>query len=565
MGKGNAIPQIIREAEPKDLNGDGDPDMCLCGMVSKNVLISAVSNLSTAYNIMIINITHVLIEEQYCGGSYCAGYVDIASTMGLVGCSIGQLSFGIIGDKLGRSKALQLTMALTIFGAILQSFAVPITDDPASIFTWIAISRVIMGVGVGGVYPLSATIAVESAGSGNRGATASIVFSMQGVAYLMCPCVAMFFIWACGTPVIMPLGGKPVGLGWSWRLTTAFGALPGILLIPFRATETLPSGTVNAPPAPTEIAPLTGTTIKPVDISLDPLDASLEAAFADPNHPAHKEKDPLDVAVEKAALDPNQPAHQTVEEEEELPKLTLCDVITMKEYWAKMLGTAGGWCLFDFTFYGNNLFQASVLSDVFPGKNQNPKITSVKGDINNNLCLQMALVALIALPGYYVAVCFMDRIGRRNIQLQGFFFMSTIFAALGIWYDQLKTMPFLILFLYGMTFFFSNFGPNSTTFIVAAETYPTEMRTTMHGFSASMGMMGAAVGSALFKPLSTCTSCTSMNPIGFMMIICAAVAAAGGILTWGFVEDRRSGMEESPTKKPSQGHYGALSKTPQKV
>lgn len=45
----------------------------------------------------------------------------------------------------------------------------------------------------------------------------------------------------------------------------------------------------------------------------------------------------------------------------------------------------------------------------------------------------------------------------------------------------------LMLILYGLTFFFSNFGPNSTTFILPAETFPPHIRTTMNGFSAAMG------------------------------------------------------------------------------
>ena len=40
------------------------------------------------------------------------------------------------------------------------------------------------------------------------------------------------------------------------------------------------------------------------------------------------------------------------------------------------------------------------------------------GGLADNLCIQMALIALIGLPGYYLSVCLMDRLGRRFIQLQ---------------------------------------------------------------------------------------------------------------------------------------------------
>jgi len=467
----------------------------VCGPYT-NTIISGISNLSTAYNLIIINIVHVLVQRQYCGGDYCHSGVSLASTSSLVGCSIGQLSFGAVGDLLGRSRALQLTMALTIFGAVVSSCAVPITSDPASIFTFLAISRFVMGIGVGGVYPLSATIAAESSNNGNRGQMTSLVFSMQGVAYFLAPCVAMFFIALCGTETVMPKGGQPSGMGWAWRLTLAFGALPGIALIPFRAVEP-------------------------------------------------KQEDDF------AEMDEDMPV-----------KLSWGQGLKMacgdRVYWRKLLGTAGGWVLFDFTFYGNNLFQASVLRHVF-NSNGDVNLETVTGNVNHDLCKQMALIALIALPGYYVAVGLTDYLGRRNVQLQGFFFMMVIYACLSFFYDDLIKSPGWLLTIYGLSFFFSNFGPNSTTFIVAAETYPTEIRTTMHGLSASSGMIGAAIGSATFTPLITCDDCSDMNPVAFVMLICAGVAATGLLVTFFCVEDRREGMVESPTSRRTKDvAYGTI-------
>ncbi len=41
-----------------------------------------------------------------------------------------------------------------------------------------------------------------------------------------------------------------------------------------------------------------------------------------------------------------------------------------------------------------------------------------------------------------------------------------------------------LMFLYFASSFFGNFGVNVTTYVVAAETYPTELRATCHGLSA---------------------------------------------------------------------------------
>ena len=49
--------------------------------------------------------------------------------------------------------------------------------------------------------------------------------------------------------------------------------------------------------------------------------------------------------------------------------------------------------------------------------------------------------------------------------------------------------------------FFCNFGPNTTTFVIPTESFPTAIRSTCHGVSAAAGKIGAAVGVAIFIPI----------------------------------------------------------------
>jgi len=153
--------------------------------------------------------------------------------------------------------------------------------------------------------------------------------------------------------------------------------------------------------------------------------------------------------------------------------------LRQRRYWGKLIGTAGGWFFFDITFYGNALFQPTVLAAVFNvEKGAEGGAPPVTGDLAHNLCAQMAVVGAIGLPGYYVAVWLMDSMGRRRIQMQGFLLMAITFATLGLAYEQLELSAagrIAMLFLYGLTFFFSNFGPNSTTFILPSETFPQEV------------------------------------------------------------------------------------------
>ena len=524
---------------------DRDRDVKLARL-PRSVIIAAVSMLSTSYNLSVISIVQVIIENQYCGGpSGCKDDVDLAATACLVGAIFGQLTFGYIGDCLGRSRALQLTMAISIFGALISAFAVPLdSSSPKTVFHFLAITRFVLGVGVGGVYPLSATIASESAGSStSRGRTASIVFSMQGVANLLVPIIALALVQ-------LPNGNgnpdSPDDLGLSWRLMLGLGGIPGILLAPYKAAETREA----AKAAATDGAVVVVREFSPEnELGIMPGLAECGAAGGAAADAAAGAADAAAGAANLSKLVGGDPdgvsdGSSTARMAGAPQKMTLMQALASPRYWGKILGCAGGWFLFDITFYGNQLFQAPVLASIFNvahNKSAPSHFEPIEGDLSHNRALQMIMIACIALPGYYVSVCFMDSLGRRNIQLQGFFFMTVLFGILGIWFDEMqkRNLAALLLVLYGLTFFFSNFGPNSTTFILPSETFPPEVRTTLNGFSAASGKAGAALGSYFFMPFNR------LYGLPNTMLACAAVTLAGLFLTLAFVEDvrRKSGND----------------------
>jgi PHS family inorganic phosphate transporter-like MFS transporter len=119
--------------------------------------------------------------------------------------------------------------------------------------------------------------------------------------------------------------------------------------------------------------------------------------------------------------------------------------------------------------------------------------------------------------------------------------MAALFAALG---SLDGPPPPLTLALYGGTFLFSNFGPNSTTFILPAETFPAHLRATLNGVCAAAGKVGAVVGAALFKPLAAAAS------VRATLLACAAISLLGAGVTALFVEDRRGRRLEEESEPP---------------
>ena len=90
-----------------------------------------------------------------------------------------------------------------------------------------------------------------------------------------------------------------------------------------------------------------------------------------------------------------------------------------------------------------------------------------------------------------------------------------------------------------------NPNPNSTTFMLPAETFPPHIRSTLSGFSAACGKLGATIGSAAFKPLSEHAGLPAT------MLCCAAVSLLGLGLTYCFVEDKRGARMEGEEDRSS--------------
>lgn len=89
------------------------------------------------------------------------------SCIALVGTLCGQITFGVLGDRLGRKGAYGVTLGLMIVMTILQVVGAWGSQDlfTALFLLW----RFWLGVGIGGDYPLSAVISSEYASTRLRG------------------------------------------------------------------------------------------------------------------------------------------------------------------------------------------------------------------------------------------------------------------------------------------------------------------------------------------------------------------------------------------------------------
>jgi MFS family permease len=97
-------------------------------------------------------------------------------------------------------------------------------------------------------------------------------------------------------------------------------------------------------------------------------------------------------------------------------------------------------------------------------------------------------------------------------------------------------LPFLAV--YGLSYFFTEFGPNMTTFVMPGELYPVSVRATGHGISAGIGKLGAFVGVFLFPVLK--------DNLGLRgtLLLTAGVSALGALLTLVLPEPAGRSLED---------------------
>ena len=185
------------------------------------------------------------------------------------------------------------------------------------------------------------------------------------------------------------------------------------------------------------------------------------------------------------------------------------------------MGTAGSWLLLDITFYGNGLFSGDITE--LMGLGNSPA----------SAALNALYIALIALPGYFLAITFLDRIGRKRLQWASSLVLAMLYIIIGTNFSALKGIPSLFLILYGMTFLFSNFGANTTTYIIPGEFFPAEVRASCHGISAAAGKVGAAIAAYSFPVLKKDSSLGVAN----LLIGCGIIAFIGAVWTWFLVPE----------------------------
>ncbi|RPA87788.1 phosphate permease [Ascobolus immersus RN42] len=480
-------------------------------------LVAGVGFFTDAYDIFAINMVTPMLGYVFWPTGKIPEHADTAIKVSTsVGTIVGQLGFGWAADVVGRKKMYGLELMVIIFATFAQALSGP--TPSISLVGILVFWRVIMGIGIGGDYPLSSIITSEFATTKWRGAMMGAVFAMQGVGQLTAALLALI------TTAAFAKSTKPANspsecdaackeaVDRMWRIVIGFGAVPGCVALYYRLT-----------------IPETPRYTFEVQKDTEKGDADVKA-FIEGKPEGHV--NPI------AQIE----AQARAEKELEAPKASWADFMRHYSKWRNLrilIGTAGSWFLLDVAFYGLGLNNSVILKQIGYSKKPN-----VHDTLWNNAVGNIILICAGAIPGYWMTVATVDTLGRKSIQMMGFIILTVLFFVLGFAFNTLSVNA--LLALYVLCQFFFNFGPNATTFIVPGECFPTRYRSTSHGVSAASGKLGAVVAQVLIGPLRTrgATPDNDSPWLNHVMQIFAGFMAAGIFTTLLIPETKRKTLED---------------------
>jgi len=365
----------------------------------KIMFISGMGFFTDAYDLFIIGVVMSLLKSEWQVSPTADGLV---TSTALLASAIGAVLFGRIADMLGRKRIYGYEVLVLAAGAVASAFSPDVW--------WLIGFRFILGIGIGGDYPVSSTIMGEYAGKRTRGLLITMVFAMQAAGLVVGPALAAALL-ATG-----------LSHDLTWRLLLAFGAVPAMAVFWMRRRM-----------------------------------------------------------AETPRFELARRNRQRISFTEGFARL-----VARRDLLIRLIGAGAAWFLLDFAYYGNTVSSPKVLAAIEPNQS-----------LTWHVLMQLAVFVVAAVPGYFVAAWFMDRLGRKAIQNIGFLMMAAAFGIMAIVPDIEKFVALFVV-VYGVSYFFTEFGPNSTTFVYPAELFPVETRTTGHGVASAAGKVGAFIGVFLF-------------------------------------------------------------------
>lgn len=262
----------------------------------KAIVVSGAGFFTDAYDLTVIGTALLLIKPQW---GLSTGEVALLGSTALIASAIGAMLWGRMADLVGRKRMYGLAAAVMTVGAIASGLAPN--------FLWLLVFRFILGLAIGGDYPVSGVIMTEFANVRDRGRMVALMFFSYVLGSIAGPTAGLLLL------------ASGLDHSLTWRLLLGLGAIPSLLVLYART---------KAPESPRFLAGI-----------------NEEQAAAD-----------LTTFTGKTAVATGMSG----------TRHTLRQCLRAPGVWRAVLMTAGVWFLFDVAYYGNTISAPLLVKTVAP-------------------------------------------------------------------------------------------------------------------------------------------------------------------------------------------------------
>ncbi|KAK0733376.1 phosphate transporter [Lasiosphaeria miniovina] len=523
------------------------------------------------YNLFATNVILATLSFVYFPNDRWCGLIINVFT--LLGSVCGQLLFGYLADRYGRTRLYGIELVLVIVSTIGVATSSTGYGDMSflALFTW---WRFVMGVGIGAEYPLSAIITAEWSSTQSRASMLSSVFLMQPVGQALAQLVGLWVLvgednahklheMQCGINSLHDEECKKI-IDGIWRIVIGSGAIPALLAIIFRfflydcGLYTL------------EVKNKPGIAFRDTQRVYGAPPSADGIAMGAGGGPGGGGG-----VVRSGSLGLGLGAPIQFSRDD------LYNFFVKDKNWHYLLGTAMTWFFLDVSFYGFSLDNRGTLADLWATTSKvdiDPNLwcwnstfengtSLVRGWANTGLptwqtdgtqpCNTIYEILLEQTKQYLLTVsiasiagsiCFIfavNRIPRRQWLTTSFMILTVLFLVTGgVYYGvaQKQGAPVTVV-LVAICHFAFNFGANTLTFIIPAEIFPTPYRCTCHGISAAAGKIGSIVAVLVVYGINQ--GYKPSNRQGLVFLLFATFMALGAVFSWAYLPDIQRVREES--------------------
>lgn len=416
------------------------------------------------FDFFIIGIALPFLRRDFSLSTVEVGSVAVAA---IAGSLIGSLTLGAITDQVGRQRMLIVDVALFIVATA------------GTVLAWNAVSiiafRFLVGIAIGADYPISVAYVTENVPSRFRGRMVIGAFTFQAVGALLGALTGIVVIQLF--QLFYPDSVQPA-IQYAWRWMLGVGLVLAIAVGILRSNFLLES----------------------------PRYYIARGEYAEASKAATELlEEPITITAD---TDPP-------EREPRLPYTALFSA----RYRRNTLFAALPWFLQDIATYGIGIFTPAIIGVLAFAQESNfmiREMASVRGS---------AIVDLFLIGGFLIAVLVIDRVGRIRLQIIGFAGMAVglvILAASSFLPNGSNiVVVFIGFFIFNLMM---NAGPNSTTFLLSGEVFPTSIRASGAGFAAAFAKVGAVLGTFALPVLQR-----SLGTFSLMLMLALVCVLAAGL------------------------------------